>query len=392
MLEKKKVLVVDDEGSITKMMSMLLQSRGYAVDIASSGQEAIQKSINKPDLILLDLMLPDLQGFEVCRRIRQKDATRHIPIIIISVKYLFEDKIEGLYLGADDYLTKPFDYEELFARMEAVLRRHMFTEEDHHDQDAIILELHHIMDHELITPYYQPILYLKNFKLLGYEALSRPPQDSILSNPEVLFQSSVRYGVYADLEAMCWKKILKRKPVFAEGQKLFLNCNPYLIESHNFFKVKNIFEQAGFLPQDTILEVTERSAVLNFSVFYERLRQYRSHGFGIAIDDVGSGYASLESVIETQPTVLKINTHLSTDLFHHPIKESLIKFIVSFCRENNIISVAEGIEKKEDLDRLIALGVDAGQGYLLSRPLEQPSLASVYQNLKLRLNLPSLPE
>ena len=387
MSDKKRVLIVDDENSITRMMAMMLQTRGYDVDVAASGEEAIRKAVEKPDLILLDLVLPDLEGFEVCRRIRQEKSTRAIPIIIVSVKYLFEDKIEGLYLGADDYITKPFDHEELFARMEAVIRRSLFFDEASHDKEAIIFELRRLIKEEQVTPFYQPIFFLKPFKLFGFEALSRPPTQSILANPEFLFKAALRFGLYCDLEMLCWKKILQSMPSLKESEKLFLNCNPYLVESPRFFQIKTIFEQNNFHPKNSVLEITERSAITDFPAFYKRLRFYRDYGFGIAIDDVGGGYASLESIVETAPTVLKIDIHLVNGVSDHQVKKSLIKFIVAFCKENNIISVAEGVERKEDLMTLINLGVDAGQGYLLSRPSPNPNLFDIYNDIKARLNV-----
>ncbi len=387
MSDKKRVLIVDDEHSITRMMAMMLETRGYDVDIATSGEEAIRKAVEKPDLILLDLVLPDLEGFEVCRRIRQEKSTHTIPIIIVSVKYLFEDKIEGLYLGADDYITKPFDHEELFARMEAVIRRSFLFDDAAHDKDEIILELREIIKGEQVVPFYQPIFFLKPFRFFGFEALSRPSTQSILANPEFLFKAALRFGLYCDLEMMCWKKILQSVPSLKENEKLFLNCNPYLVESPKFFHIKTIFEQHKFLPKNAVLEITERSAISDFEAFYKRLRFYRDYGFGIAIDDVGGGYASFESIVETAPTVLKIDTHLVNRISEHPIKRSLIKFIVAFCKENSIISVAEGIERKEDLIELINLGVDAGQGYLLARPLPNPNLFEIYQDIKTRLGI-----
>ena len=389
--DKKRVLVVDDEQNITQMMAMMLRTRGYDVDVAGSGEEAIRKAIEKPDLILLDLILPDLEGFEVCRKLREGKSTRNIPIIIVSVKYLFEDKIEGLYLGADDYITKPFDHEELFARMEAVMRRNLFFDESIQDKEAIIFELKKIIKEELIIPFYQPIFFLKPFKLFGFEALSRPPTKSMLSNPELLFKAALRFGFYCDLEMLCWEKILRTMPPCHEGEKLFLNCNPYLVESPKFFKIKSIFEKYNFPARNTILEITERSIISDFSAFFKRLKFYRDYGFGIAIDDIGGGYASLESIVETKPTVLKIDTHLVNNLSEHSLKKSLIRFLVSFCKENNIISIAEGIERKEDLDTLISLGVDAGQGYLLCRPTSEPNLSQIYKDLQVRLSIHSLP-
>ena len=384
---KKRVLIVDDENSITKMMAMMLETRGYQVETAASGSEAIDKAYSQPDLILLDLILPDLEGFEVCRRLRNTKATRHIPIIIISVKYMFEDKIEGLYLGADDYLTKPFDHEELFARMEAILRRSIIFDDNPDNKDAIIMELKKIIGEELITPFYQPIFSLKPFKLLGLEALSRPPAKSILANPDMLFKAALQCGVYCDLEMIAWRKALKSVPPHPAGTKLFLNCNPYLVESPKFFKIKTIFEERNFDVHQVVLEITERSAISDFLAFYERLRFYRDYGFGIAIDDVGGGYASLESIVETKPQVVKIDTHLVNKVSEDPLKKSLIKFMVAFCKENNAITVAEGVENKEDLSALFELGVDAAQGYLLCRPMPELNVSEIYKDIHVRLNI-----
>src|SRR4030066_838603 len=99
------------------------------VSVAYSGEEALEKVKRKPDLILLDVMLPKMSGYEVCYKLRQDKATSRIPIIMLTVKDAPQEKIEGLYIGADDYITKPFEIEEFFARIEVVLRRNQFFKE-----------------------------------------------------------------------------------------------------------------------------------------------------------------------------------------------------------------------------------------------------------------------
>jgi len=387
MTDKKKVLIVDDERTVVEMLAMLMETRGYEVHIATSGSEAIEKASNRPDIILLDLVLPDVEGFEVCRRLRKERTTKHIPIIILSVKYLFEDKIEGLYLGADDYLTKPFDYEELFARIDAVLRRRSFLDDHFSDKQPVLLELRRIIEGESITPFYQPIFSLKSFEVLGLEVLSRPPTDSILANPEVLFKTALNFGMYSELEMMAWKKALKTIRVPPKAGKIFLNCNPYLMESPEFYRIRSVFEETNFKPEDIVLEITERSAITDFKMFCERLQYYKDYGFGIAIDDLGGGYASLESIVTTRPNVVKIDNHIVYNIKNDPFKQSIIKFIVSFCKENKLITVAEGIEKKEDLEILTSLGVDAGQGYLLCHPTKEPDLVKIYQDIETHLKI-----
>lgn len=118
----KRILVVDDEASIVKLVQFNLEKEGFSVDSASDGFMAIEKLKEQlPDLLLLDLMLPKLDGLEVCRRLRQEKI--HVPILMLTAKSDEFDKVLGLELGADDYMTKPFSPRELTARVKAILRR-----------------------------------------------------------------------------------------------------------------------------------------------------------------------------------------------------------------------------------------------------------------------------
>jgi DNA-binding response OmpR family regulator len=117
-----KILVVDDEPNIIELAKLYLEREGYQVEGVSTGQEALSKQgADSPDLIVLDLMLPDIDGFEVCRQIRAKSD---VPILMLTAKKEDVDKIVGLELGADDYFTKPFNPRELVARVKAILRRY----------------------------------------------------------------------------------------------------------------------------------------------------------------------------------------------------------------------------------------------------------------------------
>lgn len=123
-MSKKKVLVVDDEENIVELIRMNLESSGYEVIDAYTGMEAITKTNSFiPDLILLDLMLPDIDGLQLCQMLRLNEQTKDIPIIMITAKSEESDKVKGLYMGADDYITKPFGIRELEARVKTVLRR-----------------------------------------------------------------------------------------------------------------------------------------------------------------------------------------------------------------------------------------------------------------------------
>jgi two-component system response regulator RegX3 len=161
-----KVLVVEDETSYSEALSYVLRKEGFDVAIAETGPDALAEfERNGADIVLLDLMLPGLPGTEVCRQIRQ---TSSVPIIMVSAKDSEVDKVVGLELGADDYVTKPYSPRELVARIRAVLRRGSVDEVD----DASALETGHVrmdVDRHLVTVDGEIVkLPLKEFELLEY--------------------------------------------------------------------------------------------------------------------------------------------------------------------------------------------------------------------------------
>ena len=120
----QKILVVDDEDSIRELLRFNLKKNGYVTEEAADGQAALLCAEERPpELILLDLMLPELDGLEVCRRLKENKLTANIPVIMLTAKDEEIDKVLGLELGADDYVTKPFSMRELLSRVKAVLRR-----------------------------------------------------------------------------------------------------------------------------------------------------------------------------------------------------------------------------------------------------------------------------
>ena len=138
MAQKQKILIVDDDNNIAELISLYLVKECFDTQIVGDGEAALTAfETFSPDLILLDLMLPGIDGYEVCRRIR---ATSSIPIIMLSAKGEVFDKVLGLELGADDYMEKPFDSKELVARVKAVLRRYKPSSDEKEENDVKIVE------------------------------------------------------------------------------------------------------------------------------------------------------------------------------------------------------------------------------------------------------------
>ncbi len=161
----EKILIVDDELHIVELLKYNLEANGYKVDFSLNGKEGLDKSIkNKPSLILLDIMLPEMDGFDVCKELKKNKETQGIPIIMLTAKGEEFDKILGLELGADDYITKPFSVRELLARIKAVLRRNVKGEQE---QALTFGDLTiHLDKHEVLKEGEYVELTLKEFELL----------------------------------------------------------------------------------------------------------------------------------------------------------------------------------------------------------------------------------
>ena len=141
-MPKEHILVVDDETDILELVRYNLANEGYRVSCAESGEDAItQARTQLPDLILLDLMLPEMDGFEVCKILKNDPKTLHIPIVMLTAKGEESDIVAGLELGAEDYITKPFSPRVLIARIRAILRR----KKKHEADTTSVLRIHNLI-------------------------------------------------------------------------------------------------------------------------------------------------------------------------------------------------------------------------------------------------------
>lgn len=169
-MDQLPILVIEDEESIASFIAMYLEKEGYSVTVAATGTEGLEQAgMNKPRVVILDLMLPDIDGFEICRLLR---AESDVPIIMLTARDDATDKVVGLELGADDYMTKPFDPRELVARVKSVLRR----AEPHTIGEESLTTGEVILDpdrHEVTCSGREINLTAKEFDLLAYLMLNR---------------------------------------------------------------------------------------------------------------------------------------------------------------------------------------------------------------------------
>ena len=198
-MSAKKILIVEDEKPISDIILFNLKNEGFEVDTAYDGNDGLNKALNgSPDLILLDVMLPGIDGFEICKKVREVSKA---PIIMLTAKEEEVDKVLGLELGADDYITKPFGMRELIARIKANIRRIDF-DEDRTDEPANIREFGNLvidLNRYEVRKNGTPLeLTLREFELLQYLA----EKESKVFSREQLLSDVWGYEYFGDIRTV----------------------------------------------------------------------------------------------------------------------------------------------------------------------------------------------
>jgi len=545
----EKILIVDDDEDILLIVQTILASAGYSAITARNGREGVDMALElRPDLILLDVMMPELSGWEVCTTLKNAPETRQTPIAMLTVKSEIRDLITGMQVGADDYITKPFTRRKLLSTVRKLLDergeqappylpseneevrfknllfdgftelptvpiiidalrdrlldnrdlgvlyvdveqyshieetygwevfdallRHtgkalrrmlgtVFAAEDfvavnraggsdfyvftamepgedslarlqrkarqveeslrgsldesfgsrihkrigvfvgysvihpnpqmrverlvyralrqaigiattkEEERQSMLREtFQDILRKRRIRTVYQPIFDLNTMELHGHEALTRGPIDTAFESPELLFQFAGDHEAIWELEQLCIESS-------AAHYSADPSCNLFInVEADSITALtgrKELLEALLRLKHRVVIEVTERSAIRDIPVFRDALAALREKGFRIAIDDAGSGYASLQSIAELRPNYLKVANTLVTGLHADTIKRDVVEMLVNLSKRIEAVCVAEGIETPEDLEECRRLGIPYGQGFYLAVPEEVPA-------------------
>jgi len=543
----RRILVVDDEEDVRVLVAALLESASYAVTLASGGREAIDVATReRPDLVLLDVMMPEISGWEVCATLKNHPETQGIPVIMLSVRNEIRDMITSMQAGADDHVTKPFTRRKLIAAVERLIEQrpsaailpsaeehfrkknllydavtqlpslpvvvdalrdrlldqrrmgvlsvdvekyshvedtygwevfdeliqeaartmkrlvgtlfsaedivaisrpagaefYVFTVIESGDEDGALLErkarqteeiLRQTLDdkfrerihkpigvyvgHAVIRPsaqmrmervvyralreavrvatsreeetkrtlrrvfreivergeirtVYQPIFELADSRLLGHEALSRGPAGSGFESPDLLFEYAIANGAVWDLEELCLKSSAGHYPA-SDSLILFVNVETDMVSALSH-RGARILDPLRAQRERVVLEITERSAIRDLAAFRDAIERLRREGFRVAIDDAGSGFASLQAIAELKPNFLKIANTLVTGLARDTIKRDIVEMLLHVAGRIDALCIAEGIESEEDLAECRRIGIPYGQGYFLGGPVSRP--------------------
>jgi EAL domain-containing protein (putative c-di-GMP-specific phosphodiesterase class I) len=227
--------------------------------------------------------------------------------------------------------------------------------------------IHRAIDNEEIVSVYQPIFDLNSGKPAGYEALSRftgKPE----RGPLQWFAEADEVGLGFDLEIAAASFAMRVASAHLDEQLargfLSVNASPATLLTEGFAETLG----EGFPPDRVVVEVTEHARIEDYAEFKQAFSGLRSQGVRLAVDDVGAGYASLRHILSLEPDVIKLDLSLTRDIESDRRKRALAAALISFAAETESTVVAEGIETEPELDALVTLGAQLGQGYHLVRP------------------------
>ncbi|WP_080844307.1 EAL domain-containing protein [Cytobacillus gottheilii] len=237
-------------------------------------------------------------------------------------------------------------------------------------------ESKNIISNELIHTFFQPILDLKTGNTIGYETLNRPVRTKLFSTTESFYefigQTDQVFLFECFLRNLALKRYIDRLHECEEKNDLliFVNIHPNVLLDNNYHagETLQLLRELNIAPEQVVFELTEKSAVTDFCLFEKVLDHYRSQGFRIAIDDVGSGYNSLKTLVYLKPEFIKLDKSLIQFIDQNEEQKQLVSLILEYANRSNTKIIAEGIERIEELSYIREKGVHFGQGYLLGKP------------------------
>jgi EAL domain-containing protein (putative c-di-GMP-specific phosphodiesterase class I) len=369
-----RILVVDDEEALVRVIARSLMAAGYEVSTAPNGMRAVDLLADAPfDAIVSDIDMPKMNGIQFLKNVRQRDA--EVPVVLITGNPDLGSAVQAVAHGAMQYLIKPVNMEELrkvvaravgLNRM-AKLKRDAFaivSDGGLGASDQLALGATFERALETLWMAYQPIVRADNRSLFGYEALLRS-EEKALPHPGAILDAAERLGRLDDLgrstRAAACAPLAQAPPSCV----LFVNLHARDLMDELLLSPKSPLSAVA---NRVVLEITERASLEKVKDVRAKTKELRRMGFRIAIDDLGAGYAGLTSFATLEPEFVKLDMSLVRDIDQNHTKATVVRSMVSVCKELGMLVVAEGVETTQECDLLVALGCDFLQGYLLAKP------------------------
>ena len=387
----KKILVIEDEQIIRENILKLLKAEGFDVTGAENGTQGLNAAVsNLPDVIICDVMMPELDGYGVLMALRSNPVTATLPFVFLTGKAERSEMRQGMELGADDYLTKPFTKAELVGAISSRLKKQEAVAKQYNTlrssqssaliQDAadkleqIKTSLCGALEREEFQVYYQPQVNVQTGKIMSAEALIRwlHPEKGLIP-PAQFIPSAEATGFIVQLGEWVLQTACRQMQVWQNAGfslRVAVNLSPRQFHQPDLSsRVAQILAEIGWEPSSLELELTESFMVEDAPSAIATLQQLKSLGVSISIDDFGTGYSSLSYLAQYPFDTLKIDRCFISNITHGCTNAAIVKAIIEMAHSLCLEVVAEGVETEAEKDFLWRYKCDTMQGYFFSPPL-----------------------
>jgi EAL domain-containing protein (putative c-di-GMP-specific phosphodiesterase class I) len=382
--QKARILAVDDEEALLRYYQRAIGAGGYEVVTCERPADALHElDTSRFDVIITDLAMPGMSGIELLRAVRTRDMD--VPVIIITASPALETALQAIDEGALKYLVKPVRAEELLGtieravalgRMSRLKRQALALLQQRGDEPGDRATAAAAFDRALsgLTMAYQPVVDVAQGTVFGYEALMRTTEKAYPS-PLAVLEAAERLDRLQDLGRRIRELVAVQAAQAPDGAAILVNLHPRDLLDEQLFDRR---APLSLVAKRVILEITERSLLEDVANPHARIARLRSLGFRVAVDDLGAGYAGLNSFAQLEPDVVKLDLSLVRDIHLSAMKRSLVQAMIEVCRTLNVLLIAEGVETAAERDVLTELRCPLMQGYLFAKPapgFNAPTLA-----------------
>jgi len=385
-IKNLRVLVTEDENFQRSILIRMLKDLGlnnlYEAIDGYSALEIIQKQGNSLDIIICDMNMPGMDGMELIRHLSEQKLKMGI-IIASGLDHQLINSIEKMALAYGTHILGIIEKPVTKKELELLFRKYISTQASQKSyQEAPIKTLPTFTKKELMTAlkkdefelFFQPKVEMVSGLVTGVEALARwrHPQQGIIL-PDDFIPTMEKNGLIEDLTWIMWKKAASNCRAWRDaGLNITVSVNVSINSLFAPTLAENITEivlNQGCDPTDMIIEVTESATVTRIGSVIENLSRLRMKGFGLSIDDYGTGYSSMQRLLRVSYTELKIDKAFVTNAALEETNRVILESSLKMAKKLMIKSVAEGVESQADWNFLLELGCDMAQGYLISEPL-----------------------
>ncbi|PHM05815.1 EAL domain-containing response regulator [Nostoc sp. 'Peltigera malacea cyanobiont' DB3992] len=384
-----KILIIEDEEAVRENILDLLEAENFETLAAANGRIGVDLAISEvPDLILCDLMMPEIDGYGVLTALHQDASTATIPFIFLTAKSAKSDFRQGMDMGADDYITKPFTRAELlsaitnrlekYATLKRYLSRPTVINSLSPKMQMLEISLHRAIKQDNFKEfeiYYQPIVDIASGKIVAVESLLRWQSPELgMIYPTEFIPLAESTGLIVPLGKWVLKRVCQQIKSWREAgiYSLIVAVNLSVMEFNQpdlIQKIVNLIAINGLEPHYLELELTESMIMQDVNSAIATMNKLQSLGVKIGIDDFGTGYNSLIYLKTLPINTLKIDRYFIHNVANDPQKSAITKGLIQMAHNLNLDVVAEGVETEAELAFLRQYNCNYMQGFLFSRPL-----------------------